>query len=357
MTAPTLERLGFDAWFRDRQPKASQPGCSPARVTAVDRDRYLVRDAEGEIPTEVSGAFRFSVDSSLDLPCVGDWASVELHDARRLAILHALYPRKSLLQRKTPGKRIDYQLVAANIDVAFLVQSCDANFSLRRLERYLAMANDAHIEPRMLLTKIDLATPPEIERRMTEVRDHNPALAVHALSTRAGAGLDELRRSLEAGKTYCLLGSSGVGKTTILNRLTAGGDLFATAEVRAFDGKGRHTTARRQLIVLDQGAMLVDTPGMRELGAIGVAAGIEASFADVVGLASGCRFADCTHTQEVGCALLAAVERGTLSRPRLESYVRLVRESDYHEMTYAERRKKSRDFGRMVKSVMKHKKE
>ena len=357
MTSTTLERLGFDAWFRDRQPEPHQPGGSPARVTAVDRDRYLVRDGEGEIPAEVSGAFRFSVDSSLDLPCVGDWATVDLHDARRLAILHSLYPRKSLLQRKTPGKRIDYQLVAANVDVAFLVQSCDANFSLRRLERYLAMVHEAHIEPRMLLTKIDLASPPEVEQRIHEVRAGNPGLAVHALSTLAGAGLDELRRSLEAGKTYCLLGSSGVGKTTILNHLTADGDPFATAKVREFDGKGRLTTARRQLIVLEQGAMLVDTPGMRELGAIGVGAGIEESFADIVGLASGCRFADCTHTQEVGCALLAAVERGTLSRPRLESYLRLMRESDYHETSYAQRRKQARDFGRMVKSVMKHKKE
>jgi ribosome biogenesis GTPase len=357
MTAASLESLGFDQWFRDRQPEPNQPGCSPARVTAVDRDRYLVRDAEGEIPAEVSGAFRFAVETSLDLPCLGDWASVHLHDARRLAIVHALFPRKSLLQRKTPGKRIDYQLVAANIDIAFLVQSCDANFSLRRLERYLAMVREAHIEPRMLLTKIDLADPAEVERRIGEVRDLNPGLAVQALTTRAEDGLDELRRSLEAGKAYCLLGSSGVGKTTILNRLTAGGNQFATAEVREFDGRGKHTTARRQLIVLDQGAMLVDTPGMRELGAIGFAAGIEESFADVVGLASGCRFADCTHTQEVGCALLAAVERGTLSRPRLESYLRLVRESDYHEMSYAQRRKQSREFGRMVKSVMKHKKE
>jgi ribosome biogenesis GTPase len=357
MTYTTLERLGFDAWFRDRQPGARQPGCSPARITAVDRDRYLIRDAEGEIPAEVSGAFRFAVETSLDLPCLGDWASVELHDARRLAIVHALFPRKSLLQRKTPGKRIDYQLVAANIDIAFLVQSCDANFNLRRLERYLAMVHEAHIEPRMLLTKIDLASPPEVDRRIHEVRENNPGLAVHALSTLAGAGLDELRGTLEAGRTYCLLGSSGVGKTTILNHLTAEGGQFATAEVREFDGKGRHTTARRQLIVLDQGAMLVDTPGMRELGAIGVGAGIEESFADIVGLSSGCRFPDCTHTQEVGCALLAAVERGTLSRPRLESYLRLVRESEYHEMSYAERRKQARDFGRMVKSVMKHKKE
>jgi ribosome biogenesis GTPase len=355
--APTsLEDLGFDAWFRDLAREPGQPGCAPARVTAVDRDRYLVRDAVGEIPAELSGAFRFSIGSSADLPCVGDWASVELHNDHGLAIVHALFPRKSLLQRKTPGRQIDYQLVAANVDVAFLAQSCDADFSLRRLERYLAMVHEAGIEPRMLLTKTDLLTPAEVKRRMAAVGETNPSLAIHTVSNETGAGLEELGRILEPGKTYCLLGSSGVGKTTILNRL-AGRGRFATAPVREFDGKGRHTTARRQLIVLDRGAMLIDTPGMRELGAIGMSDGIDEGFADIVALAAGCRFPGCTHTQEIGCALLAAVNHGGLDRARYESYLQLTRESDYHEMSYVQRRKKDRDFGRMIKSVMKHRKE
>jgi ribosome biogenesis GTPase len=351
-----LERLGFDAWFRDRQPDPRQPGWVPARVTAVDRDRYVIRDADGEIPAELSGAFRFTVESAADLPCVGDWAAVEIHNDRGLAIAHALFPRKSLLQRKTPGRQIDYQLVAANVDVGFLVQACDADFSLRRLERYLAMVHEARIEPRMLLTKSDLLGPAEIEDRIAAVKENSPGLAVLAISNRTGIGLDELDALLEAGKTYCLLGSSGVGKTTILNRL-AGQAGFATAPVREFDGKGRHTTARRQLIVLSGGAMLIDTPGMRELGAIGMSDGIDQSFADVVALAAGCRFADCTHTQERGCALLAAVERGDLDRGRYENYLQLRRESTHHEMSYLERRKKDREFGRMIKSAMKHRKE
>jgi ribosome biogenesis GTPase len=351
-----LEDLGFDAWFRNRQPEPRQPDCVPARITAVDRDRYLVRDADGEIPAELSGAFRFAVESSADLPCVGDWASVELHNDRGLAIVHALFPRKSLLQRKTPGRQIDYQLVAANVDVAFLVQSCDADFSLRRLERYLAMVHEAHVEPRMLLTKRDLLAEAEVERRISAVRQTSPSLPVLAVSNESGAGLDKLDRMLEPAKTYCLLGSSGVGKTTILNHL-AGRGRFATAPVRDFDGKGRHTTARRQLILLESGAMLIDTPGLRELGAIGMSDGIDESFADIASLAAACRFADCTHTQEAGCALLAAVERGDLDQARYKSYLQLSRESEHHEMSYVQRRKKDRAFGRMIKSAMKHLKE
>jgi ribosome biogenesis GTPase len=354
--ASSLEALGFDAWFHDRQPEPRLPGCAPVRVTAVDRDRYLVRDAVGETPAELSGAFRFAAESSADLPCVGDWASVDLHNDRGLAILHDLFPRKSLLQRKTPGKMIDYQLVAANVDVAFLVQSCDADFSLRRLERYMAMAHEARTEPRMLLTKGDLLTPAEVEQRIAAVRQTAPGLAILAVSNKTGAGLEKLGRMLEAGRTYCLLGSSGVGKTTILNHL-AGRGSFATGPVRDYDGKGRHTTARRQLIMLDGGAMLIDTPGMRELGAIGMSDGIDESFADIVALAASCRFADCTHTQESDCALLAAVERGELDRARYQSYLQLTRESDFHEMSYLERRRKDREFGRMVKSAMKHRKE
>jgi ribosome biogenesis GTPase len=246
--------------------------------------------------------------------------------------------------------------VAANVDVAFLVQSCDADFSLRRLERYLSMVHEAHIEPRMLLTKSDLLQPSETERMIAAVKETSPGLMVLAVSNKTGTDLDELGRMLEAGRTYCLLGSSGVGKTTILNHL-AGRGSFATAPVRDYDGKGRHTTARRQLIVLDCGAMLIDTPGMRELGAIGMGDGIDESFADIVGLAAGCRFADCTHTQKAGCALLAAVERGDLDRARYANYLQLARESAYHEMSYLQRRKKDRDFGRMIKSAMKHRKE
>jgi len=205
----------------------------------------------------------------------------------------------------------------------------------------------------LLLTKSDLVSPEQLEQRIAEVRQANIRCKVLPLSNVTGSGLDQVRQLLEPGKTYCLVGSSGVGKTTLLNHII-GRDVFETNTVRASDGKGRHTTARRQLVILEQGAMLIDTPGMRELGNIGVSTGLEESFADIGDLAKKCRFANCTHTQEAGCALLAAIENGTLRSDRFQSYMKLMKESEYHELSYLEKRRKDRQFGQFIKSVMKH---
>jgi ribosome biogenesis GTPase len=348
-----LKMLGYDEWFMEGLENAQRPDCVPARVTAVDRDSYLVRNELAEVPAELAGIFRFSAESRLDLPCVGDWALVQYHNGGTFAIIHAVLPRKSFLRRKTAGKSIDIQPIAANIDVAFILQSCDLNFNLRRLERYLVMANDGLVEPRLLLTKADLVSLQERERLISLARECRIECPILPLSSKTDVGQDELRAMLKPGRTYCLLGSSGVGKTTLLNYLV-GRELFATSDVRDFDGKGRHTTARRQLIVLDQGAMLVDTPGMREFGTIGMSRGIDESFSDLAELSMGCRFANCTHTTESGCSILARLNSGQLSQARYESYMKLRSESEFHDMSYLERRRKDRAFGRFIKSAKKH---
>lgn len=348
-----LITLGFDQWFEDKRLEARRPDCNVARVTAVHRDSYLVRNESSEVFAELAGSFVHSVESSIDLPSVGDWALVQYHNADTFAIIHSLLPRKSFLRRKTPGKKIDYQMIAVNIDFAFIVQACDFDFNLRRLERYLVMVNEGQIEPILLLTKSDLVSPEDLEQRISEVRRTNIKCKVLPLSNVTGFGVDNVRQLLEPGKTYCLVGSSGVGKTTLLNRII-GRDLFETNTVRAGDGKGRHTTAQRQLVVLDTGAMLIDTPGMRELGNIGVSSGLEESFSDIWSLSRTCRFTNCTHTQEAGCAVLTAIENGTLQTNRYQSYLKLMKESAYNELSYVEKRRKDKKFGKFIKTAMKH---
>jgi ribosome biogenesis GTPase len=258
-----------------------------------------------------------------------------------------------VLRRKTPFKKVDYQLIAANIDAAIIIQACDFDFNLRRLERYLVMVEDGKIEPIVLLTKSDLVSPEVVQQRIDEVQQAHIHCPVYPLSNLTGSGLAQVRQLLQPAKTYCLLGSSGVGKSTLINNLI-GRDRFETNEVRDKDGKGRHTTTRRQLIILDDGALLIDTPGMRELANIGAEEGIDEVFADLQELAQQCRFSDCTHTREKGCALLAAIEKGEVSEERYHSYLKLLGESSFYEMSYQERRQKEKAFGKRVKAVMKH---
>jgi len=347
-----LRELGFNNWFQQKHKELGRQGYCVARVTAVNRDNYLVRGEHGEVLAELTGGFMFSAESSIEFPVVGDWALVQYYNSNTLVIIDSLLPRKTSLKRKTAGKKVDYQMIASNIDIALIVQSCDFNFNLRRLERYLVMVSEGNIEPMILLSKSDLVNHEELEQRVADIRSVNINCEVISHSNETGMGLDEVRQVLEPGKTYCLLGSSGVGKTTLLNNLI-GKDAFETNLVREKDGKGKHTTSRRQLVALDGGAMIIDTPGMRELGNIDASDGIDDIFSDIKQLSVGCRFNDCTHTSEAGCAVLNAVQNNELSEARYQSYLKLIKESEHYQMSYVEKRKKDRQFGRFIKSAMK----
>lgn len=345
-----LTDLGFDSWFQDRLPEVRQSGHDIARVTAVDRGGGLVRNEKGEVPSELAGRLRFSAKSPADLPCVGDWVLAQYHNAGESAIIHEVLPRKTFLRRKCAGKDVDFQMIAANIDLAFIVQSCHYDFNVRRFDRYLVMANEGHIEPILVLTKTDLIAQDELEEKLGALRRSGISTRILAISNVSGAGLDELRQLLAPRRTYCLLGSSGVGKTTMINRLV-GRDALDTKAVSG-TGEGIHTTSRRQLVILDQGAMLIDTPGMRELGILASADAIEDSFSDIHELAAGCRYPDCSHSHEPGCSVLAAVKSGSVDEGRYRNYLKLRKESAYHEMTYVEKRQKDKATGKFIKSAL-----
>jgi ribosome biogenesis GTPase len=351
----SIEKLGFDNWFQDNVDPESLEEFEIARVIAVHKDSYTITNGETDVFAELVGKIIYSASSPIDYPAVGDWVLAKFYDENTFSIIHRIIQRKSLLKRKTPGKKIDFQLIAANIDVAFIVQSLDDNFNLRRLERYLVMINESNIRPIVLLSKSDLLTTEEVTAKIADIHTIMPHLHVQPFSNENESGLKSVKDLLAPCQTYCLLGSSGVGKTTLLNNLI-GESIFKTKTVREKDSRGRHATTYRQLIKLDCGAMVVDTPGMRELGNFSVETGLDETFAEITELSLKCVFNDCTHVTEKGCAVLKAVEDGKLSETRYQNYIKMNKESIYNEMSYLEKRQKDKQFGKFVKNVMKHKK-
>ncbi|MFC1770350.1 ribosome small subunit-dependent GTPase A [Candidatus Margulisiibacteriota bacterium] len=325
-----------------------------ARISAVHKDQFSIIGEHGEINAELTGKLAYLTASSLDFPVVGDMIHVQYLNQNTLAIIQDVLPRKSILKRKAAGKITDYQTMAANIDTGFIMQSLDRDFNLNRLERYLVMLIECRIEPIILLSKSDLMTEPEIRKQIKSIVERLPNLQIIAFSNYTKSGLAEIKDLLQKDQTYCLLGSSGVGKTTLINYLI-GEEKYTVREVREKDSRGKHTTSRRQLLLLQNGAYLIDTPGMRELGQIEIETGLRDTFEDIALLALKCKFADCTHTNESGCAVQKSLTEGILSEKQYLNYIKLKKESTYNKMTYLEKRTKDKEFGKMVKRVMKDK--
>ena len=351
-----LGKLGLEKWFHDKLDNSKLSDYHLARVITVNKNNYIISNGRNDIYAELTGKFIFSTDSTMDFPTVGDWVYVQLFDDESFAVINGIVPRKSLLKRKTSGKKIEYQLIASNIDTALIMQSLDSNYNIRRLERYLVMVNDSNIQPVVLLSKSDLAATDEIEKKKADIYNAMPGICILTFSNNNIDELNRLREIFIPGITYCLLGSSGVGKTTLINKLI-NKEQFKTREIREKDGRGKHTTTRRELIVLENGAMIVDNPGMRELGMISVESGLDDTFSEITALSNKCRFNDCTHTVEKGCAILNALEGEIISKERYRNYIKMHKESLYYEMTYVEKRHKDKKFGKYVHSIMKHKKD
>ena len=344
-----LNKFGWDEWFEVQAQEKCLTEHRLARVVAVDRDQFLVLNESGEFRARLAGRFLYLTGKSDDMPCVGDWVCVQHGASDDFGIIHDVVPRKSFLRRKAAGDAVEYQMIAANIDVALIVQSCQFDFNINRLERYLVMVRNGHVQPVVVLTKTDLVSPDTLRNLMGEIGSVGIIAEVIALSNVTGDGVDSVRAILQPGKSYCLLGSSGVGKSTLINQLI-GRQILETKMVSG-TGEGRHTTVRRELILLSNGAMLIDNPGMREFGIMGAEEGIGDSFADIYKLASKCKYRDCSHSNEKGCAVLNAVEEGSLQRAHYLNFIKLRNESEFHDLSYLEKRNKDKAFGRYIKSV------
>ena len=350
-----LDSIGYSDWFKSRVDDEKISSHEVARIASVHKDSYTVSKGEGEVFAELSGNLLYCAESAIDLPTSGDWVYADFHDEDTHAIIYGVFPRKTLLKRKTSGRKVDFQLIAANIDVAFIVQSLNENFNLRRLERYLVMVNECGIEPIVLLSKCDLMSEEEIEKTRQKVLGISPNITVLEFSNLSQENIVSIIKLLKGGCTYCLLGSSGVGKTTLLNSIL-GKEEFETQSVSKIKSKGRHTTTTRQLVQLENGAMILDTPGMRELGGIYIDDGLDETFSEILEIAKMCKFSNCSHTNEKGCAILSAIEAGALSEQRYQNYLKMKKESEFNEMSYLEKRNRDKSFGKMIKSIMKNKK-
>jgi ribosome biogenesis GTPase len=346
-----LENLGYNNKLEKFRIDNNLNTFEVGRVIAEHRERYIVWTAKGEYESEITGNMRFTAKSRIGFPAVGDWVALTTYESD-FAVIHKILPRFSIIKRQAVGEFGEIQIIAANIDYAFVIQAVDRDFNINRLERYLTICNSSNVSPVIVLSKIDLVNERQISEILGNVKGRIKNVPVIAISNESQDGYDAIKATIENGKTYCLLGSSGVGKSTLLNNLS-GKALMRTDSISQSTNKGRHVTSHRELIILDNGGIIVDNPGMREVGIADSAGGLEITFDMIVSLSQNCNFNDCTHTNEIGCLVLEAVEKGEIDKASYENYLKMEREKAHFESTVAERRKKDKEFGKFLKNYKK----
>lgn len=348
-----LEELGYNDRLERSRIENNLTDFEIGRVISEHKERYIVRTEKGEFEAEITGNLRFSSRSREDFPAVGDWVALTIYDPD-FAVIHGILPRYSVISRQAVGKFGEIQIIAANIDYAFLVQAADRDFNVNRLERYLTICHSAKVSPIIVLTKTDLTDAHRTAEIVEQIKNRIKNVPVLAISNESQDGYGEILGIIEKGRTYCMLGSSGVGKSTLLNNLS-GKSLMRTDSISQSTHKGRHVTSHRELILLETGGIIVDNPGMREVGIVDSTGGLEITFDLIASYSKNCRFKDCTHMNEKGCAVIEAVEKGEIDSASYKNWMKMEKEKEFFESSVLERRKKERDFGKMLKNYKKDK--
>ena len=349
-----LEDLGFNEELENFRKENDLESFDVGRIISEHKDRYIVKTGLKEFISELIGNLRFIAESRHDLPAIGDWVAISSYDEDK-ALIHAIYPRHSIIERQAVGKSGQKQIIATNIDCALIVQAVNRDFNINRLERYLTICNASKVKPVILLNKIDLIDELELKSLLDQLRDRIKDILILAISNQTLIGFDQLTAIIKKGKTYCLLGSSGVGKSTLLNNL-AGVEVMQTGAINQSIDRGKHITSHRELIVLKNGGILIDNPGMREVGIADSTGGLKLTFESIYEYAQHCKFKDCSHTHEKGCAVLKAVEEGDIDQDSYYNFRKMEKEKMHFESDVQERRRKDKAFGKMIKHIQKNRK-
>lgn len=350
----TLEALGYNDDLKAFRTDEKLDSFGVGRVISEHKERYVVKTAEEEFDAEIVGNLRFSANDRTDFPAVGDWVAISEYDENK-ALIHAVFPRKSVIERQAVSKQSEKQIIATNIDCGLIVQAVDRDFNLNRIERYLTICNASGVKPVVVLSKIDLIDQAELDTMLEQLSQRIKNVDVLTMSNQTNNGFEQLLALIEAGKSYCLLGSSGVGKSTLLNAMS-GTAKMKTGKISDSVNKGRHITSHRELIVLENGGILIDNPGMREVGIADTSSGLETTFETIIAFAENCRFNDCTHMHEKGCAIIAAVESGEIDEDAYHNFQKMEKEKDFFESSLQDKKKKDKDLGKLIKNMKKQRK-
>lgn len=350
------EDLGYNIFFESNRHKLGLDKFLVARVIFESRGAYKVKNTSGEYFAKITGKQMFRALGREDYPAVGDWVAIKKLNNEQ-AIIQDILPRITMIKRRYGdknkiGEKNETQIIATNIDVAFIVESVDRDYNLNRFERYITIAKDGGVTSVIVLNKTDLISKKELDEKFIQIKNRIPDVTVILTSTINNEGLDDLKKYIEKGKTYCFIGSSGVGKSSLVNNLL-GKDVIKTESISSYSNRGKHVTTNRQMYFLKNGGIVIDNPGLREVGLADMGDGINDFFDEITNLSRGCKYIDCTHTHEPTCKVLEAVKLGKLDEEKYSNYVNLKKEAEYMEATDIEKKKKEKQFGRFIKKAKK----